>query len=71
MLGEIILFFLLSFALAYFLPSIVAIARKKKNAVAIFMLNLFLGWSFVGWVVALVWALMRDDVNQEIKAPLS
>jgi hypothetical protein len=25
---------------------------------AIFVLNLFLGWTFVGWVVALVWANM-------------
>lgn len=24
------------------------------------MLNLFLGWTFVGWVIALVWALSKD-----------
>jgi hypothetical protein len=39
----------------YFVPSFLAI--KRKNAAAIFMLNLFLGWTFIGWVVALVWAV--------------
>jgi len=41
--------------LMYFLPSIVG--REKRNIGAIFMLNLFLGWTLVGWVVALVWAM--------------
>lgn len=44
--------------LLYFLPSIVG--RRKNNALAIFVLNLFLGWTFVGWVVALVWACTKD-----------
>jgi len=45
----------------YFLPSIIAYENKKKNEKAIFLLNLFLGWRFVGWVVALVWAVTKDD----------
>lgn len=42
----------------YFLP--VIIGRKKKNVLAIFILNLFLGWTFIGWVVALIWATTKD-----------
>ena len=42
----------------YFLPAIVG--RKKRNAEAIQILNLFLGWTLVGWVVALVWAYTKD-----------
>jgi ABC-type Na+ efflux pump permease subunit len=42
----------------YFLPSIAG--RRKRNAGAIFILNLLLGWTFIGWVVALVWALCKD-----------
>jgi Superinfection immunity protein len=43
--------------LVYFLPSIIAIVRGHKNALAIFVLDLFLGWTFLGWVGALVWSL--------------
>jgi|SRR5262252_5523445 len=43
-------------ALGYFLPTLVARGRLHRNALAIGMLNLFLGWTFLGWVVALVWA---------------
>ena len=41
----------------YFLPSIIASASDRPNAGAIIALNLFLGWTFLGWVIALVWAL--------------
>jgi len=44
----------------YFLPSIVALGRSKRDLLAIFLLNLFLGWSVIGWVVALVWAVKND-----------
>lgn len=47
----------------YFVPSIVASERKKRNTSAIIALNLFLGWTLVGWVVALVWALTLDTVS--------
>lgn len=40
----------------YFIPAIVATARKHKQAGAITVLNFFLGWTIVGWVGALVWA---------------
>ena len=54
-----ILVFLLLLAL-YFLPTIVALLRHHRNALAIFVLNFFLGWSFIGWVVALVWSATKD-----------
>ena len=44
----------------YFLPSIIAVARSKRDTAAIFVLNLFLGWTAIGWVIALVWALKQD-----------
>ena len=46
--------------LVYFLPSIIAIARSKRDAGSIFVLNLLLGWTFIGWIIALVWALKHD-----------
>lgn len=44
----------------YFLPSIIALARSKRDTLAIFLLNFFLGWSVIGWIVALVWAAKND-----------
>lgn len=43
----------------YFIPSYVAI--KHPHASAIFALNLLLGWTFLGWVAALVWALAKPQ----------
>ena len=42
----------------YFLPAF--IGRRKQNARAIFWFNLLLGWTFLGWVGALIWALLRE-----------
>lgn len=44
----------------YFLPAIVASKNKKSNADSVALLNLFLGWTLIGWVVALVWATTTD-----------
>ena len=44
----------------YFLPSIIALARGKRDLLAIFLLNFFLGWSVIGWFVALIWAAKND-----------
>jgi hypothetical protein len=52
-------FFSFSFVM-YFLPSIIALARNKRDIVAIVLLNFFLGWSVIGWVVALIWAVKHD-----------
>jgi len=41
----------------YFVPAIIANRRGHLSASAIFALNLFLGWTVLGWIVALVWSL--------------
>jgi len=43
----------------YFLPTLIAFLRQHKNKLAIFLLNLFLGWTILGWVVSLVWSVMK------------
>jgi hypothetical protein len=42
--------------LIYLVPAFVATGRHHPNAAAIFLLDLFLGWTLIGWVVALVWS---------------
>lgn len=44
----------------YFLPTIIAILRRKANTGGIFVLNLLLGWTLIGWIGALVWSLSAD-----------
>jgi uncharacterized membrane protein YqaE (UPF0057 family) len=55
--GAVLLLVLIviSFAI-YFFPAAVAQQRGHRNTLAIFMTNLFLGWTFLGWVAALIWA---------------
>ena len=45
----------------YMLPAGIGIIRSRSNAGAIFVLNLFLGWTLIGWVIALVWAVADDN----------
>src|SRR5882672_459421 len=40
----------------YLLPALVASVRKHHHGPAIFTLNLLLGWTVLGWILALVWA---------------
>ena len=41
----------------YFVPSIIAGARGHESTILIVLLNLFLGWTFFGWVIALIWSM--------------
>jgi len=41
---------------SYFLPFTIARLRRHRKALAIFMLNLLLGWTAVAWVAAIIWA---------------
>ncbi|WP_197681056.1 superinfection immunity protein [Nocardioides scoriae] len=41
----------------YFLPWALAVTRGKTNATTIGWVNFLLGWTIVGWVVALVMSL--------------
>jgi type II secretory pathway pseudopilin PulG len=53
-----LLLVVLIFAL-YFLPTLIAFLRQHKNKLAIFLLNLLLGWTVLGWVVSLVWSVLK------------
>ena len=50
--------FLLVSLFLYFLPAF--LARNKANFTPILILNLLAGWTFIGWIVALVWALSSE-----------
>jgi Superinfection immunity protein len=48
----------------YVLPSVIAVCRKHHNAAAIIAVNILLGLTGIGWVVALVWALTAVDSRE-------
>ncbi len=41
----------------YFLPAFVAYVREHPYRGSILVVNLFLGWTLLGWVVALAWGV--------------
>lgn len=57
----------------YWLPTLIAIVRQTPSALGVAMLNFFLGWTVIGWIMALVWALAappRIIVVMEARAVL-
>jgi hypothetical protein len=56
--------FVLLLLAAYFVPAIVARCRHHQNAAAILVLNLLLGWTFLGWIAAMVWASTAVEVRR-------
>ncbi len=54
------LFLLIICIFIYFVPSIVAYQRKKRDLTPILLINIFLGWTLIGWVVAIIWAVSSE-----------
>ncbi|MDR2410826.1 MAG: superinfection immunity protein [Bacteroidales bacterium] len=50
----------------YFLPTGISLIKKRINTGAIFALNLFLGFTIIGWIIALCWATSRDSIKTQI-----
>ena len=61
--------FLIFSVLLYFLPTL--IARDKPDVMAVFLVNLLLGWTVIGWFVALVWACAAERYIPVRMVPVS
>lgn len=48
--------------LGYMLPWAIAATRGRSNQAAIGLINLLLGWTLVGWIVAVVMACQAHQV---------
>lgn len=51
--------------LGYFLPWAISASRQKTNALAIGLLNLLLGWTIIGWIVALVMSVQAEPTMMQ------
>ncbi len=49
----------------YVLPSAIGVLRKKIDLPELGAVNLLLGWTLAGWVVALVWSLSNDPITPD------
>ena len=52
--------------LIWFMPSIIAKSRNLKYRKIIFIINLIslaIGWSFIIWLVLIVWSLCSDIIE--------
>ena len=49
---------LIGIVVAYLVPWLNALSRGHPNSMPILIVNLFLGWTLIGWVVALAWSGM-------------
>ncbi|MNZ16097.1 superinfection immunity protein [Pseudomonas putida] len=50
-------------AILYLLPAINAKSRRHPSTGAVFLLNLFLGWTVIGWLAALIWSATATSTH--------
>jgi hypothetical protein len=48
----------------YFLPTMIGFLRGASSKWGILILDLFLGWSLIGWVIALIWSVIGKKKNE-------
>ncbi|MEM5490874.1 superinfection immunity protein [Enterobacter cloacae] len=64
--GNIEVILVILFLLAvYLLPSINAFNRWHKDKKAVLALNLFLGWTAIGWIGSLIWSFTGPNLKKE------
>ena len=60
------LFILMAIVGMYFIPTFIAFARETTNRWSVFVVNTFLGWSFLGWIVALAMAVANASARKSV-----
>lgn len=61
-IGKIIsMMFFVAAPLLYVLPTIEAALKRHRSLVPIAIINILLGWSFIGWVAAYVWSFVKAE----------
>ena len=62
---SVLLFVLLLAGLfLFFLPTAFAVVRNRAVG-PVFLVNLLVGWTFIGWVIAIVWAFTERTEREE------
>jgi hypothetical protein len=53
----------------YLLPAIIAHHRHHNSAGSILIINLFFGWSIIGWIICFAWACSGNTRQQVVILP--
>jgi len=59
--GAMLLFLVVVGGFFYFLPTIIGLIRRVRNLGSLIVVNIFLGWTLIGWVVALAMSMRTVD----------
>jgi hypothetical protein len=51
----------------YLVPTCIAAYREHPSQTPILLVNLLLGWTALGWVIALVWSVMPIDTSRDYR----
>ncbi len=52
-------------AIFYFIPTVIACKRNAGHTGKIFLINLVFGWTVLGWIAALLWAIVEKPIEYE------
>ncbi|HEX2761463.1 MAG TPA: superinfection immunity protein [Rhizomicrobium sp.] len=58
--------FLTILFLMYWLPTLIAIVRRTPSALGVAAINFFLGWTIIGWFIALILALAAAPAVERV-----
>lgn len=47
----------------YLVPAFIAYGRNHRQRHAILILNILFGWSFAGWIIALIWSVLAGQAD--------
>lgn len=52
--------------IGYFLPAIIAVLRGHPQTGPIAIITIFLGWTGIGWIIALAWSASKTGKEKKI-----
>lgn len=60
-------FVIIAGVICYILPGLIAVFRGHPNSTPIVVIIILLGWTGIGWIVALVWSLTAIDSTRRYR----
>tara|TARA_Y100000817_G_scaffold310296_1_gene300716 strand:- start:287 stop:517 length:231 start_codon:yes stop_codon:yes gene_type:complete len=49
----------------FFIPVSVGLFRDSSKKWGIFLVNILVGWTGIGWIIALIWAFISESTEEK------